>query len=41
MQRYFATSKTHPELPEENAGCHKARHDKKWRNQKKSKYIRQ
>ena len=25
------------ELPEENAGCHKARQDKKWRNQKKSK----
>ena len=23
------------ELPEENAGCHKARQDKKWRNQKR------
>ena len=28
------------ELPEENAGCHKARQDKKWRNQKKSKPTR-
>ena len=28
------------ELPGENAGCHKARQDKKWRNRKKSKPTR-